>query len=307
MSKEANSPDLRGLMAQVPGARTAACPEEMDWIQLALGATSPERETWLLDHVVECGHCAVLLRHAVQSRESADEDESEIADSSSNAPVVLAAAMDRQLPVRGRLKWPRTRVWIWAVTTLVVAAVAVWLALRPEFRGTRVARARLARLSFRYDEIAESFQKERPFPYRVAGVPWGPREEARGARSPRFLPIPQGNTREDEIWAARAALWERDYERARNLLLSARAQGGDLPELLNDLAVAYAAGGDRARALALLRQASAQYPHYPAILFNLAYLLVEDGKTSEAEPILQEFSSVETNEKWRSEAARLRP
>jgi tetratricopeptide (TPR) repeat protein len=293
MSKEADSPDLRGLMARSSGAPTAACPDEMDWIQLALGATSPERESWLLNHVVECAHCAVLFRHAVQSRESADEDESEVTDCPSDAPAVItAAAIDRRSPDYSRLKWPK-QAWIWAAAALLFATVAVWFTLRPEFGRQR-------------GEIASSFQKERPFPYRVAGVPWGPLEEARGARSPRVLPIPKGNTREERIWAGRAALWEGDYDRAQSLLRSARAQDGDLPELLNDLAVAYAAGGDRTRALALLRQASARYPRYPPILFNLACLLVQDGKTAEAEPILQEFPGVEPDEKWRREASRLR-
>lgn len=284
-------PELDGLLARSVEPSTAECPDELEWIHLALGMGDGTRESRLLEHAAQCSSCAVLLRRAVESAEDPDERLLPVAQQKPETPTLSNASSNRS-----SWMWPgpsRSRiVGVMAAAAAIVILIASWLALRPSFAQQK-------------EQIAKSYQSGRPLPFRVSGVPWGPLAQDRGRASSRVIPLPSGTSPEERFWAARACLWEGDYDAALSSQNAVRTLAGDSAELLNDIAITIAARGDRDQAIRLLEQANDRYPRNATILFNLATLLIQTGRTSQAEPLLAALASLESDENWRREASRL--
>lgn len=285
--------DFNGMLVRHPSARTEQCPGDADWIALALGSLSASREEQFLDHATACAHCALRLRQAMQSRDAADAAEGTFAIEERRVMDQVMAIRAEQLHPNPAPKRRLLRYAGWAAALLVCISTIGWLPLRRSVSEEQL--------------IAEAYAKGRPFTYRVAGVPWGPSAENRGSAEGTVLPAPTGELPQELSWAARAALWEKDYRRAIVLLERLKAKNFDASDVHNNLAVAYAAQGETAAALKIVKAAAERYPRDPALLFNLALLLTMEGGEQSAIEVWERFDGVERDGNWRNESRRLRP
>ncbi|MBL8229625.1 MAG: tetratricopeptide repeat protein [Bryobacterales bacterium] len=284
--------DLNEMLARHPSARTEQCPDDADWIGLVLGGLPAAREEPLLDHATVCAHCALRLRQAIQCRDDADDAEDPQAIDERRVADQVLAIRAKQLRPNAVPKRRFIRYAAWAAALLVCASTIGW---------------QLRRSAPDQQLIAEAYAKGRPFTYRVAGVPWGPAAENRGSAEGRVLPVPTGESPAELAWAARAALWERDYRRAIALLEKLKALNEDASDVHNNLAVAYAAQGDTAAALKIVKAAAERHPRDPALLFNLALLMTMEGQRQSAIEVWERFENLESDGNWRNESKRLRP
>jgi len=250
-------------------------------------------EERLLTHAASCDWCAA---HLQASSELHDEE---------LTPEELAAV--ERLPSTQRAGWlklrrefiPQRRAW-WPIVLAACLAIAfgTYWAL-PVFEQSQ-----------RRAALSASYQRGRPFEYRVDNVPYGPVTAERGG-SNRTLAEPYAlNT--DPRMAAAEAMYELDGRRAIGILEAARAKGDSGVGLANDLAVAYAMLAETAgdpehfqTSLKLLNDVIQQNPQYAPAYFNRALVLERLNRREEARGSLRKFLELERDPQWKLEAERL--
>ena len=299
---------LEELRARGPAVRTENCPEETQWLEVAGGTLRDEQATKLLRHAAECCHCAGLLNEA----QSIFSDEAQPGEDRIVTGKRFARVVAREKP------WPRSAAdrfrWLriaphGALGWLPVAAMAlvgVWFGV-PQFAQRHAATL-----------VAQAEAKTRFSSFRFSGAPYAPTGVTRSQAA--AVPVSvldaawwirwAGKGSEAGLLRARIALAEGDTAQAPERIQQALNEGGTTPELLNDLATAWAAraeqtrdGASAERALQAVDEALAKAPSLPEALFNRALILNLLNRPQQACAALAAYREVEKDPRWNDDAA----
>ncbi|MCU1311434.1 MAG: repeat protein [Candidatus Angelobacter sp.] len=286
---------LQSLGSGVPPAKTAACPEEIVWFQIAAGTASTEETLANLRHSAQCDHCGQLLKKTISyfaDELSKDEKQviAKLQSSRIGVQLRLAEKLASEQNVNGRattlfkklvlLRWPKSYIHAAAIIALVVFPLTLWLYLNQS--GT----ASVDKL------LAEAYTQQRTLEFRFPGASYGPVRVERGStrsRLERPAALLEAETRIKRQlqkdpnalqWLqekARADLLNGDYSAAIESLSRALETQPESASLLLDMATAYfqrAQSEDRAldfgESIEFLSRALAKDPEDPVLLFNRA-------------------------------------
>jgi CHAT domain-containing protein/tetratricopeptide (TPR) repeat protein len=269
---------LHALRTSVPASRTAACPDEQEWLRLAAGLLRSDEQQARLGHAATCDHCGSLLRQASEdfADELAPEEESLLHSLSTAQPEASRSlaerlAQTRETPrettrgaqesraaVRGvrdvretpREAKPSVRRWFaWPALNYAAAAVAVVIAAALAFWPTpRPATQEAEQL------LAQAYTEQRIMELRIPGASHAPVRVERGPERSRLSRPPalleaealiarqlRNNPNDANWWhmRGRAELLDWKYDAAIKSLKRALDSQPESSPIKIDLATAY--------------------------------------------------------------------
>ena len=298
---------LEELRARGPAVRTVNCPEDTQWLEMAGGALRDEQATKLLRHAAECCHCAGLLNEAqsIFSDEPRPWEDGIVTGKRFATVVAREKPWSRSSP--NRFGWFRIAPagslgWL-PVAAMVL--VGVWIGV-PLFAQRHAATL-----------VAQAEAKTRFSSFRFSGAPYAPTGITRSQTADVPVTVLDaawwirwaGKGSEAGLLRARIALAEGDTAQAPERIQQALNEGEATPELLNDLATAWAAraeqtrdGASAERALQAVDQALAKAPSFPEALFNRALILNLLNRPQQACAALVAYRAVEKDPRWSEDA-----
>ena len=282
------------------------CPPEKIWDEVVTGLRAPEEALALTEHASRCDFCAQSLRSSIEILGSAEV-------SAAAEPLVKGTAAV-PIPIhRTEQRVASLPRHFWAVAAGLIIAVGsgYWLwSIREADPVSLMARV---------------YSAHRTTELRLPGAAWGPvRVERTGtagsiADQPRDVldaatRIQNGLSRDsqDPQWLrakGRLAIVEGRFLEAIQSLTAAADAGTSSPDLLTDLAVAYAGKGhaedsstDLMHAVDLLGRVLKDKGDLPAALFNRALIEEELHEVPPAIADLEKLLSIESSSQWSNEA-----
>ncbi len=292
---------LTTLRAKGPSGRTLSCPQETQWFEVAGGTVPDELAAKRLQHAAECFYCAQLLKEAL--RIFSDEPhprEDEVVTGERFATVVA-----REKPWRRKSIDPIRWLPIAAIILLSVG-LAAW-----RFALPRYAEEHAATL------MAQAEARTRFSSFRFSGAPYAPTRLTRAQTGD--IPVSvldaawwirlTGEGSEASVLRARIALASGETAQAAERIQQVLNERGPTPQVLNDLAAAWAARAERnrdvmsaERALRAVDQALAMLPSFPEALFNRALILNLLNRPEQACAALAAFRAAENDPRWTEDA-----
>jgi tetratricopeptide (TPR) repeat protein len=292
---------LATLRGGGPSVRTMSCPGETQWFEVAGGTVPDELAATLLRHAADCSYCAQLLKEAL--RVFSDEPhpgEVEVVTGERLAKVVAREE-------RWKRKSIDRRWWLpIAAIILVAVGLAAWRFALPRYAeqhaatlmaqaeaGTRFSSFRFSGAPYALTRVTRSQAAD--IPVSVLDAAWWIRWAGEGG--------------EASVLRARIALASGDTAQVPERIQQVLNQRGPTPELLNDLAAAWAARSERnrdeasaERALRAVDQALALFPSFPEALFNRALILNLLNRPEQACAALAAFRAAEKDPRWSDDA-----
>lgn len=313
MSDQRAADEMSAVLANLrdpgPAVRTANCPEETQWFEVAAGSLGDEVATKLLGHAGECFYCSRLLNAA----QRVFSDDPQPGEDQVVAGERFARVVAREKP------WLRTVGWfrrlriapVGSLRWLPVAAMvlaAVWFGV-PQFAQQHAATL-----------VAQAEARTRFSSFRFSGAPYAPTDITRKSAKSTDVPVPvleaarwirwAGKGSEATLLQARIALAEGDTAQSPERIQEVLNERGPTPELLNDLATAWAALAEKnrdaasaERALQAVDLALAKAPSFPEALFNRALILNLLNRPQQACAALAAYRVAENDPRWRDEVA----
>ena len=290
---------LTALRNSEPPEKTPACPDEARWFEMAGGTISGEAANALLIHSSSCSYCAHLLNQAIDDfadQPKAGED-----------GVVTG---QRFKDVVTRETRPRKRLPGWlpiAALFLLGLGLAVWRFWLPQYAENQAAAL-----------LAQAETKTRFSSFRFSGNAYAPTHVTRSQAADvpvAVLDAQQwiaraGTDAAANILKAKIAIATGEVAEAPAAIQKAMDQSGETPQLLNDLAAAWAARAERTRndpsagsALKAVDQALALSPNFPEALFNRALILNLLNRQAEACAALAAYRAAEKDSRWSEDAS----
>jgi len=302
------------------------CPSLEEWGHLLAGMLPETRAQELLEHCGVCDACGQRMRGFTEdfSDELSEEDRRALAGLESGKPgwqSAMARSMKALSDAHRHMPEPPIRVpaqlpglwirWAFACAVVVLLAAGVWI--YRGFRGSSV------------DELlARAYTEQRTLELRMAGAAYAPLRQERGsARSSVAKPSALLKAEylikdeltvkpEDPILLGRkgkAELLEWQYDEAiRSLRHALDLQPGS-PDLLCDLATAYAQRGDvesrpldYGQAIEYLGQAISRKPDDAVLLFNRAVVEERLNLFEEAAKDWEHYLLIDPKGAWANEA-----
>jgi CHAT domain-containing protein/tetratricopeptide (TPR) repeat protein len=320
---------LRHLRYEAQAEPGNNCPPERSLYELAAGLMSDDKAAAILSHVTGCAHCCVVLRRVseelatetspaeqavISSLETASEEwqkkfATKLAASSTTAEVRRSAETNKAF-------WPRfERAFFWR---FAYAAAAALLLLCGFWTYRKFREPPIDHL------LAEAYSERRTMELRITGAGHAPLRHERGEQvssltKPAALLKAEYEIRDQlsrrsedaSLLAAKgkAELLEGQYSAALASLNHALDLGPDAPDLLCDLATAYAQRGeaenrplDYGEALEYLGRALAKRPNDPVFLFNRAVVDERLNLFEQAQNDWDHYLKVDPNGPWADEA-----
>jgi tetratricopeptide (TPR) repeat protein len=262
------------------------------------GVLDPVVKTASEVHLVSCDDCRVRLAFYMRLMPEDLQAEEAVALSAVQEEWTRAQN-DRRLPNRRRRDFRR-----WKIASGGVAA-ALLLAL-----GTRAVLVNWGDPQSADEVIQLLLAENRPFEARISGQPHRPFTTTRGpgetgvaygllaGQMTRLAATPHE--------MAQFYLLQKDFASAIGLLEVIERESGSMAEIHNDLGVAYMESkvpGNLQRASVEFRHALAANPRFAPASFNLAVLLERIGNREQAVAQWSEYLKVESDSKWKQEAA----
>ena len=331
--------DLRRLEAVVRTERSAGCPAEAKWPEMAAGLLNADEIHPLLRHAAECDYCGSLLRAAQQdlAPELSEDERTTIAALRSSDPI-YQSALARQMATRSKTgiirrnaksrthterpsgaRFPifplRINIKGWAIAaSLALIALGGWLGFLV-FSSTTPDKL-----------IARAYSERRTMELRIPGAAYAPLAVERGnAGSSLDKPasllkaeslIAEHLQRDpgNPVWLqekARADLLDGNYDSAINSLRHAREADPEAPSLLTDLGTAYYErassdsqnfAADFGKAYELFSMALAKTPNDTVALFNRAIVAEKIAMLTQAEEDWKRYLEIDSNGPWSGEA-----
>jgi tetratricopeptide (TPR) repeat protein len=292
---------LATLRAGGPSIRTVSCPQETQWFEVAGGTVPDELSATLLQHAAECFYCAQLLKEALHVfSDESHPGEDEVVLSERFAEVVAREERRKRKSIDPR--------WWLPIAAIIVltAGLAAW-----RFALPRYAEQHAATL------MAQAETGTRFSSFRFSGAPYAPRRVTRSQAAE--IPVSvldaawwirwASEGSETSVLRARIALASGDTAQVPERIQQVLNQRGPTPELLNDLAAAWAARAERnrddmsaERALQAVDQALAISPSFPEALFNRALILNLLNRPEQACAALAAFRAADKDPRWSDDA-----
>ena len=244
------------------GLSEPECPDALVWYEIASGNSSSDRTPQYVQHATDCAPCGALLRNAV----------ADLSDETSTLETKQIAELESARP-----GWQR-RLARRIAGAITPDSVSVPWWSRRRIRGFALAAAGLAvaviavqqlQLQIAQQLLARAYTAERPIELRMAGASHAKFTAQRGQReslldrppslllAEALIAVQAGPRLSDPRWLqtrARADLLDGRYEAARESLSRALQLSPKSPEILIDLATAYAQKQDYAQAFESLSQ-----------------------------------------------------
>jgi CHAT domain-containing protein/tetratricopeptide (TPR) repeat protein len=334
---------LAPLKAGTAKARGPLCPSEELWLKVASGVAPHGSETYI-SHASECDHCGPLLREAAEDflDELTPSEEMFIAGLKSATPEWHTSLVSKLIP-KDHLSMPEEpedllprgspsgskagRGWLQPVLAAVspqmrwaaaacLALLVITAAILARREGTSAAA--VDRL------LAQAYADQRTFDLRVAGAPYAPLRQERGAarsvlEKPESLlqaeyEIKKGLAARPEDAAllaaeGRAELLEWQYDEALKSLQHALDINPNSASILSDLAVAYTQRGDEedrpidyGQAIEFLGRALRKEPDNKVALFNRAVVEERLDLLEDAGKDLEAYLRLDPRSDWAAEA-----
>ncbi len=308
------------------------CPPEKSLYELAAKITDHDTADRILKHVVQCGHCSVVLRRAIEEvgTEPTAHEETLLASLQTSSEdwqkrfAIRLAALNAPAPSEAKdiskssgnlwQRWKPFPGWRYVYATaaaILVLVVGFWT--YGKFTEPPVDRL-----------LARAYSEQRTMELRITGAEHAPLREERGAgvsslakpsallKAEYEIELRLAARPEDAGALAakgRAELLEWQYTAALASLKYALDLNPDSPELLCDLASAYAQRGDAEKrpldygeAIEYLGQALSKKPDDPVFLFNRALVDERLSLFEEATKDWEHYLRVDPKGPWAEEA-----
>lgn len=317
---------MRNLEVAVESKRSALCPDDKRWFEVAGGLVSREESVLLLSHAATCTHCGPLLRQATEDLGIAlsPEEEAAIAklpSASAEWQHAMSLRLTREAQGTGRTTPVSEQGWQhkllglltgtgglrWgfaAAGLLVVGTVGAWWIVRTP------------RLSTANQLIALAYSEQRTVALRLPDVPYAHLHQARGETGARELPKALLDAEDLAARGLRAGSDKPEWLRVNGVvaLMGGRndaavesfesalaAQPNDI-DLKVDLAAAYFERSNYNRALDLLNQVLANDPRNRVALFDRALVLQTEGNMEQAIGDWRHYLELDSTSAWAQEA-----
>jgi CHAT domain-containing protein/cytochrome c-type biogenesis protein CcmH/NrfG len=312
--------EIVGLATSRMARTKAACPQDIDWLNVAAGLLPEEETKNLMLHAAQCGECGSSLRVAADllSDEATPEEETLLHSLGSAHPrrqwelvrKLQNATEGTPLERHRRRRWmdigllPRV---VFAVGSLTVAVAAIWLSFKT-FRQPDAEQL-----------LAQAYSEQRTLELRIPGakhaamhVELGP-EQSHSERPPALLRAETliaenlSANPDDPHWLytkGEADLLEGNFESARKNLDEAQRRTPADENVQIALATAHFSLGDYSEALNLLREVTHKHPTNASAWFNLAITCAKLHLFTEALSAWNSYLALDSGSPWAAEAKR---
>ena len=331
MAQQRVAAALRSVEVKVSSERSASCPRDDKWIELAAGLLGPDQAPSLTRHAASCDHCGPLLRAAMEdlNTEFTPQELDRIANLKSAGPEwqrELAARMSTKShggktaghPVEKRKPWwwslnlqraSGGMRWAAAAAGLLLVAGAswFWVTRRPSLDQANQL-------------VAQAYGENRVLTLRWQGAPYARNGEQRGGNGAQqsgaqnvlpeaedLVTLGLGKYPGDPHWlqqSARIDLLRREPLAALGKLQPLVTASPNDNSLLVDEASAYFEASRFDDAIKVLNEVLAADPQNQVALFNRATIYHALGKTSDEIADWHRYLQLDSSSPWAEEARR---
>jgi CHAT domain-containing protein/tetratricopeptide (TPR) repeat protein len=307
------------LMVSEERMKTADCPPESEWANVAAGLVEEAEADARLDHAARCAYCGPLLREAIEDLAAEPSDEER-----RSLQLLPSAQEENQQRLAARLastsggsesRLTSRRHWAWAfvgamAAALIFAAILFYGRLRNPYNSAGKL-------------LADAYTANRNLELRVSGAAYAPISTVRGTNSSQPLPLLRAEVLidrqleahpESAPWMAlqgRAQLLQGQFDAARSTLQQALRLEPNSPSILTDLATAeYALSeqeGQSEQSMAAaehLSEALKLHPEDPVALYNRALVYESIGSLPLALKDWERYLSLDPSSAWATNVAR---